>query len=302
MTTTSLPYDCAAGLARWEAGWSDAKKAWCCQSNRATCIKAPKEIMTCVMWGDPHVKTFDKSRSVFYSEGDFWIVRSASVKIQGRFQATDWTKKNDHTDYSSMTSIVVGGSFMQGHKIKVDSMLGSIECDGSGILRNFGQANCGPGSIMFDSQGALVDSAMAFLPHKVVHMDLPEDVTLQVNRWPNFINAKVMMSKRSGQDGVCGNFNGDPRDDMGKELHERFGHGCSQSEDMFATPIPWHSPQKLPSSKRCSPEKMSQARSICHRAATEEGWSFAECLGDVCDAHTAGQISVQAQEMEKALR
>jgi len=259
-------------------------------------MKAAKA--ACVLWGDPHVKTFDKSRSVFYSEGDFWIVKSAAVKIQGRFQATDWTKKNDHTDYSSMTSLIVSGSFMQGHKMQVDSMLGSIKCDGSDILSNFGRANCGNAVITFDSEGELVDAAMAFLPHKVVHMTFPGGTEIQVNRWPNFINAKVQMSKQPQQDGVCGNFNGNPQDDQGKDLHQRFGHGVSQGECLFGNPIPEHTPVKMPNSKRCSPAKLKQAQSICRAASVRDGWSFPECLGDVCDEHSH-EPSVQAQEMQK---
>lgn len=30
-TTTSLPYDCAAGYLNWQAGWSLGKKDWCCR-------------------------------------------------------------------------------------------------------------------------------------------------------------------------------------------------------------------------------------------------------------------------------
>lgn len=287
--TTSLPFDCTAGISNWQHGWSQAKKVWCCHSGRARCVSAAQG--TCVLWGDPHIKSFDHSRLVFYSEGDFWIVRSPAIKIQGRFQATDWTKKNDHTDYSSMTSVIVSGSFMNGGgKIQVDSMLGSISCNGRQILQQFGQTSCGGGRISFGSNGALVDQAMAYLPHKVVHMDLPQGVHVQVNRWPNFINAKIQMSGQVGQDGVCGNFNGNAADDMGKELHQRFGHGIPQGELLFSNAIPWHSPHKMPNSRRCSPEKLHRASAICRQAESESGWSYAECLGDVCDAHIHGKV------------
>lgn len=335
-TTTSAPYDCVAGYQNWELGWSTSKKHWCCAfhnkacdafdcqeglANWATawgdvkkawcCEKYKKgckvlEEKACVLWGDPHVKTFDSSRSVFYSEGDFWIVKSPKVSIQGRFQATDWTKANDHTDYSSMTGLIVGGPFMLGHTIQVDSMEGKITCNGVEILSNFGQDTCGPAIITFDSQGALVDSAMAFLPHKVVHMKLPLRILVQANRWPNFMNAKVTMTKQEAQDGVCGNFNGNALDDQGKNLHQRYGHGVSAGERMFKNAIPWHAPQKMPTSKRCSTEKLNRAKAVCGLAEKEEGWSLAECVGDVCDEHIHGEPSMQAAEMkhmaQKALR
>eukprot|EP00930_Biecheleria_cincta_P014799 TRINITY_DN12580_c0_g1_i1.p1 TRINITY_DN12580_c0_g1~~TRINITY_DN12580_c0_g1_i1.p1 ORF type:complete len:158 (-),score=35.16 TRINITY_DN12580_c0_g1_i1:98-541(-) len=138
---------------------------------------------------------------------------------------------------------------------------------------------------------------MAFLPHKVVHMHLPQGVFIQVNRWPNFINAKIDMPKQVGQDGVCGNFNGVAQDDKGQDLHRRFGHGVSSGENMFSNPIPWHSPQLMPDSRRCSPDMLARAKQICQLAAQQDGWSFAECLGDVCDEHTANP-SIQAQEMQ----
>lgn len=36
-TTTSVPYDCWAGLANWERGWSAPKKSWCCEHQHVAC-------------------------------------------------------------------------------------------------------------------------------------------------------------------------------------------------------------------------------------------------------------------------
>lgn len=296
VVTETVTFDCDAGFWNWRNGWSYAKKDYCCRTANRACHEEHKVTGDCVLWGDPHIKTFDKSRLVFYSEGDFWIVKSQTIKIQGRFQATDWTKKNDNTDYSSMTSIIVGGPFLGGHKIEVQSMLGKILCDGNDVLNQFGVSYCGSGKIVYNSQGALVDQAMAFLPHKVVHMELPDSLHMQVNRWPNFINAKISMTQQDSQDGVCGNFNGNSGDDMGKELHRRFGQGVAVGELLFAHPIPLHVPQKQPSEKRCGGEVRKRAEEICRKEELHAGWSYAECLGDVCDAHT--EHSLQAEDMK----
>lgn len=298
VTATSAPFDCDAGLSNWLHGWSEAKKSFCCRTQKKGCAVELKE---CVLWGDPHIKTFDTSRLVFYSSGDFWLVKAPRISIQGRFQATEWTKKNDKTDYSSMTSIVVGGAFLGQHKIEVQSMLGKIMCDGVEVLTAFGSSHCGGATITYNDVGALVDQAMAFLPHKVVHLALPNNVKMQVNRWPNFINSAIKMAKREGQDGICGNFNGDLNDDMGKELHQRFGSGVRKDELLFGAPIPLLIPKALPSDKRCPPDRKKRAEAICHQEETAAGWSFAECMGDVCDAHTAGQPSIQAEEMKKQM-
>jgi len=34
---TSKPYDCEAGYSNWEAGWSEDKKAWCCDNEQKAC-------------------------------------------------------------------------------------------------------------------------------------------------------------------------------------------------------------------------------------------------------------------------
>jgi hypothetical protein len=314
VTTTLLPYDCDAGFANWQVGWSPAKQKWCCADSNKGCVTttiATTTIATttvalkrkvCSLWGDPHIFTFDRSRLVFYSEGDFWIVKTPILSIQGRFQATDWTKKNDHTDYSSMTGIIVSGSILKDHKIEVGPMgSGKISCDGDRVLSEYGTKNCGGATITYDKTGKLVDSAMAFLPHRVVHLALPNNVDMQVNRWPNFINAQIIMAPMDQQTGICGDFNGVPKQGVqaGKALHAKFGFGVPKHDLLFASSIPLHIPTALPNAKRCSPSKRAKASAICHREAQGAvGWSEAECLGDVCDPHTTRLTSVTADEMQ----
>jgi len=303
VAATSLPFDCDAGLFNSHT-WGSAKKTWCCAHFHKGCAP-PAVKKSCTLWGDPHIFTFDHSRLVFYSEGDFWIVKSPLLRVQGRFQATDWTRKNDKTDYSSMTKLIVGGPIIQGHKVMVGAMEGgAIFCDGQILLHDFGTAKCGDATVKFDSAGQLVDSAMAFLPHKVVHIYLPNGVELQVNRWPNFVNAKIMMTPLEQQTGICGDFDGHTKHGLqaGKELHAQFGYGVPSHELMFSDSIPLHVPTARPSSKRCSPEKRDKAHSICQQeAASSPGWSVAECLGDVCDPHTVGMTSITAQEMQATM-
>merc|ERR1711933_109729 len=42
--TTPLPYDCNAGLANAQMGWSVSKKAWCCDHMHQGC---PTHLCTC---------------------------------------------------------------------------------------------------------------------------------------------------------------------------------------------------------------------------------------------------------------
>jgi len=237
---------------------------------------------------------------VFYSTGDFWVVKSPTLKIQGRFQATDWTKKNDKTDYSSMTGIVVGGHMVGDHKIQIGPMgeNGKITCDAAEILKWYGSTKCGDATVTYDDKGQLVDSAMAFLPHKVVHIYLADGIMLQVNRWPNFINAKITMDVVAGMTGICGDFNGVAKQGLqaGKDLHAKFGYGVPSHELLFPYSIALKIPQAMPSDKRCSAEKRMKAHSICeHEVKGSVGWSLAECLGDVCDPHGSTAEAMKAQ-------
>jgi len=38
VSTPSAPFDCQAGYARWQSGWSDSKKTWCCQHGGKGCV------------------------------------------------------------------------------------------------------------------------------------------------------------------------------------------------------------------------------------------------------------------------
>jgi len=256
----------------------------CCQAPTTT-TPGPQP-MSCQLWGDPHIITFDGSQFVFYREGDFWIINSTAVKIQGRFQATSWTKAHDKTDYSSMTGIIIGGTVLNGHKIEVQPVQdnGKILCDGKPILKEFGSSTCSAANIYYTSKGALVDSAMSNLPHKVVHIELPGNVQIQVNRWPNFMNAKVtMLALPEGQDGVCGNFNGDPADDNGKKVHARFGAGVASDQLLFSKPIPLHIPKATASATKCPPEVKKEAEELCAQEMQgSANWGVEECIGDVC--------------------
>ncbi|CAE8686633.1 unnamed protein product [Polarella glacialis] len=292
-TAYSEPYDCDAGYSNWLAGWSQSKKDWCCHHYHHGCplpttTPAPPAVGFCKLWGDPHVISFDGPQFVFYREGDFWIVKTPALKIQGRFQATQWTKDNDHTDYSSLTRIIIAGSLMDNHVIDISKLEdgGQITCDGTPILLSFGEAFCGSGRLTYGSAGELVDEAMSFLPHKVVIITLPSGVIVQVNRWSNFMNAMVKMFPMEGQDGVCGNFNGDPDDDTGKLVHKRFGNGVPLDELLFATPIPVHIPTAVAASSKCSAQLRVQAEAVCRTQMdptdASAGWALAECVGDLC--------------------
>merc|ERR1719394_489902 len=62
---------------------------------------------TCKVFGDPHVLTFDGSHASFYSQGEYWIVKSSTVWIQGRYMPTAVTN-----GLSVTKEISIGGPFL----------------------------------------------------------------------------------------------------------------------------------------------------------------------------------------------
>lgn len=162
-----------------------------------------------------------KSATSFYSSGDFWLVKSASVHIQARFEATKYTE-----GLSATNRIAVGGPFLQGHRIELgthDSGVSTV--DGDPVLGAFPS---GFTSDIFNLR--YDDDAMEppdMLPKKnkkrVVHMSLPLGVSVTVYRWENYLDVRIRMPPRPGQDGVCGNGNGDAGDDSTRRIMARLG-------------------------------------------------------------------------------
>merc|ERR1719391_599174 len=103
----------------------------------------------CLMWGDPHVETFDHSYANFYDQGEWWVVKSPMVWIQGRFLATPFTK-----GLAATHAIAVGGPFMQGHTIIVGPIEnGQILIDGQPQCTTF-PSQCGiPGVVKVTYNG-----------------------------------------------------------------------------------------------------------------------------------------------------
>lgn len=278
----TFPFDCSAGE---PSSWTGAKRSWCCTNRKLGCDQHAVETKSCKLWGDPHVITFDGAQFVFYRTGDFWIIKKGKeLLIQGQFENTQWTKQNDLTDFSSMTALVLTGSVVGGHKIEVRAFdHGGIYCDGKTILQAFGTASCGGQTIAYSDQGNLIDAAMNILPHRVVMIHLPGHVTVQVNRFPNFMNALITMSSSPDLDGICGNYNGDADDEVGKLMHRRFGAGVPTSELLFDTGVPLYLPTARPNLKKCSLEKQKLAAKVCAvELDSYPSWTMAECIGDLC--------------------
>eukprot|EP00403_Amphidinium_massartii_P035872 CAMPEP_0178433978 /NCGR_PEP_ID=MMETSP0689_2-20121128/33186_1 /TAXON_ID=160604 /ORGANISM="Amphidinium massartii, Strain CS-259" /LENGTH=410 /DNA_ID=CAMNT_0020056027 /DNA_START=185 /DNA_END=1413 /DNA_ORIENTATION=+ len=97
------------------------------------CLKPAEQCGQCVLWGDPHIVPFDRqvlmrsgrgSNVNLYDYGDYWIVKSDSVFIQGRY----WSSK--YRGNAMTRGLAVGGPFLDGNLLMVEPQDGTVEWNG----------------------------------------------------------------------------------------------------------------------------------------------------------------------------
>lgn len=271
--------------------------ATCRQAAVPRCCIEPDNIARmgeCIFWGDPHIRTFDGGRPSFYGDGEYWIVKSSQVYIQGRFRGTAYTE-----GLSATNKIIIGGPFLQGHTIAVGTIeSGEFLIDGAPACSNF-PSRCGiPGlaSITYSSQGDLPDEAGTSQgqsgPRRIAHIRLPLKVTVEVYRWNNYLDLRITLPSSIQPDGCCGNFNGNPADDSSMAIMERQAARVRKGENMFGhrVEVGWTATEEKLLSM-CAADKRQRAEQYCHGVFGGEGTvrQHKSCYLDYCwgDNHHA---------------
>jgi len=235
---------------------------------------------TCRIWGDPHVLTFDNHRTDFYSQGEYWIVKSDTVWIQARYLPTPITH-----GLSVTKEIIISGPFINNRKLRIGAR--DASWDGQPILTQFGSTFTDPRTgvqATLNDQGELLQQGREGKALRVVHISMPGSVSLQINRWTeayegDYINVKIDMPAQPNQDGHCGNFNGNPEDDRRLLIRSRVGtNGVDPSVLLFNTKTPVVQANR-PDINNCPEDKANQAKAACQaKGATE----LDACMVDVC--------------------
>jgi len=286
--TTALPYDCDAGIQNAAAGWSDAKNSYCCAKFQKGCAAPAK---TCLLWGDPHIISFDqvgdnKDEALsFYGDGDYWLVKTSTVSIQGRFEGTKYPE-----GLAATNQIVVGGAFLHNHKIEVGTRdSGVLTVDGQAVFSSFPSTYApadGSFKVSYSAEGKVPDVIPEGNEKRVVHMELPLGIVVKVFQWDNFLDVQISMSPHTPQDGVCGNFNGNPSDDTTETIMSRVGARVAPSETLLSgkAKIEFTPQMQKMMSAECPSAKRTTARGHCTKylGAQAEGNMIYSCMFDVC--------------------
>jgi hypothetical protein len=241
----------------------------------------------CKIFGDPHVVTFDGQSASFYSQGEYWTVKSTTVWIQGRYMPTPVTN-----GLSVMKEVAIGGPFLDGkdgkkNVLRISSLRATF--NDVPIISGFPDAweNSDPMiKVVTDGSGQVMQSSRYGKQLHVVHVDLPLGVHLEINRWNepgegDYINTMITMSKQPDQDGHCGNFNGVLEDDTRPQIRARIGTtGVPPQDLLFHTKTPV-TPANRPDLNNCPTEKTERARQVC-LGKSKTGIPNHDCMVDVC--------------------
>jgi len=242
----------------------------------------------CTVWGDPHVITFDGLRADYYSPGEYWIVKSSDVHIQGRYLPTRVTSG------LAVTKIVaIGGPLLKGHKLFVGPR--TAFWDSTPVLQTF-PGNFSVNGLLqmhLDDVGELLQKGRAGLTKRIVHINIvdgsTEGLQVQVNRWTqptegDYVNVKITMHQRPDQDGHCGNFNGDSADDDRLKVRARIGtSGVPEGDLLFNTKTPVVAANR-PNINDCPAIKLDEAKAYCRAKEGGKLIPSMACLVDYCFA------------------
>jgi len=204
----------------------------------------------CTLFGDPHFFTFDsmggdmstkasraklyKKNFNFYAYGNYWLVKSPAVWIQGHYKSTLTRKPGK----SGLTKIAVGGPFLLGNTMMIEGTAAGMQVwwNDDRVLTD------PPPTSVEEMNGALVARRVQ-KTRESIEVQFPNDVNVTVMAYPSlgrtdmrtFLTAYIKTYQITGQDGHCGNFNLDFSDDN-KESFKRRGVYNRVSTDQVLIP------------------------------------------------------------------
>jgi hypothetical protein len=181
------------------------------------------QVGKCLGYGDPHFYQFDHlpTRRLFdfYGYGNYWIVKSADVWIQGHYGPRNRARPRK----GNMLKLAVGGAFINNNTMMLEA---ERQIHSQRLWWNTNQITTLPWTTSTNNGPVTIGATAISSTHMT--FQFPHDVNVTVwlgrkNRKGNDGNIKLEISMRQieNQDGHCGNFNGNNEDDTTSELRSR---------------------------------------------------------------------------------
>jgi len=261
--------------------WSKKKNRWCCKNRRLGCEKKPPAptkppapigvkppMGLCTLKGDPHIKTFDRTKvdRHFYNYGDYWLVKRDDIWVQARY----WSTRPDGNSAVRMLAISepkVGGSKMV---LKSKGLNGWEQIVVDGTKKESASTKWTSGKLTHEVQGS---------QHTFTYNDFAKIIVNQAS----LLNVMIEMPAPAGvQTGHCGNFNGNAADDV---LSNQMVSGPQLLFDART----WTT--LLPKGVQCSAAVKQQGQNFCSNkyemAGDNDPVDIAACVVDYCGAGQA---------------
>jgi len=155
-------------------------------------------------------------------------VNSESIRIQGSYRQNTSTPKA----LTSLHALAIGGPFLGDNVLTIRTLDGEVKWNQHSILSVLGT----------DFHNKYIDAEYHTKSELVstgqwgpgLDIDLPNGVSLIVNRWKSSLAVKITMcSSETGQDGQCGNNNINHLDDTPALIEERAGAKVPKALSLF---------------------------------------------------------------------